>query len=120
MMVDNIYMSRREEDGRNSERRSGNRGEREAGALQIKLSFFFYGEREANHHNDDWQGGDCDGDGDGLTSQVRGGSISEKMNCTGEEEENIEEEEEEENIEEERGGRSSLGGKAGESSIINH
>ena len=39
-MVDNIYMSRREEDGRNSERRSGNRGEREAGALQIELSFF--------------------------------------------------------------------------------
>ena len=51
---------------------------------------------------------------------MRGGSISEKMNCTGEEEENIEEEEEEENIEEERGGRLSLGGKAGESSIINH
>ena len=46
-----------------------------------------------------------------MTSQVRGASISEKMNCT---------EEEEENIEEERGGRLSLGGKAGESSIINH
>ena len=53
-----------------------------------------------------------------MTSQVRGASISEKMNCTEEEEENTEEEEE--NIEEERGGRLSLGGKAGESSIINH
>ena len=87
-------------------------GERGKQVLCKSNSVFFNGEREANHHNDDWQGGDCDGDGDGLTSQVRGGSISETMNCTGEEEE--------ENIEEERGGRSSLGGKAGESSIINH
>ena len=55
-----------------------------------------------------------------MTSQVRGASISEKMNCTEEEEEEENTEEEEENIEEERGGRSSLGGKAGESSIINH
>ena len=55
-----------------------------------------------------------------MTSQVRGASISEKMNCTEEEEEEENTEEEEENIEEERGGRLSLGGKAGESSIINH